>query len=484
MGACPATIIGRVDALASLAERLPEGAVSTHPGELTSRSRDAWPLAMLREARGERLPRPMAVVFPRSTDDVATTLAWASETGTAVVPRGAGSGVCGGAQAIWRGVVLDLSLMSRVLSVDQPSQAVEVEAGIRGDRLEAALGGRGLTLGHYPQSLAISSVGGWIAARSAGQASAGFGAIEDMVLGLVVVLAGGEAVRLPAVPRSAAGPDLRRLLVGSEGTLGVITEATLSVARIPQGYRWSVHRPSRMTAGMELAREVVQRDLRPTVLRLYDEADAAMTFGAVGHQDGPALVLGFADGPGIETTLGGVGGAASTADAEPLPETYGEHWWAHRNDAVDLYRRIMGEERMLGAGIVVDTMEVAGLWSRLPDLYGAVRAALAEHAARPVAGHLSHPYRSGASLYFTFLLHGEDDQAAEDRYLTTWRNAARACRDAGGTISHHHGVGLLKAPFLEAELGSSGLATLRSIKGALDPHGVLNPGKLLPGEPE
>jgi alkyldihydroxyacetonephosphate synthase len=245
-----------------------------------------------------------------------------------------------------------------------------------------------------------------------------------------------------------------------------------------------VHRPRDMAGGIELAREVIQRDLRPTVLRLYDDPDAAMTFGALGHDEGPALVLGFAEGPTTEAALGGVDQAARSLGAAPLPEAYGEHWWSHRNDAVDLYRRIMGEERMLGTGIVVDTLEVAGLWSRLPDLYLAVREALAEHAARPVAGHLSHPYRSGASLYFTFFLHGDDDQAAEHRYLATWREAARACHEAEGTISHHHGVGLLKAAFLEAELGATGVAALRSVKRALDPHGILNPGKLLPGESE
>ncbi|HYZ10707.1 MAG TPA: FAD-dependent oxidoreductase, partial [Actinomycetota bacterium] len=198
-----------MDALASLTARLPDGTVSTHPGELSSRSRDAWPLAMLREVRGERLPRPMAVVFPKTTEDVSATLAWAGETGTAVVPRGGGSGVTGGAQAAWRGVVLDLSFMNTVGPIDRESLTVEVEAGTHGDRLEAALGREGLTLGHYPQSLAFSSVGGWIASSSAGLASAGFGSIADLVLGLEAVLAGGDVLRLPPVPRSSLGPDLR-----------------------------------------------------------------------------------------------------------------------------------------------------------------------------------------------------------------------------------------------------------------------------------
>jgi alkyldihydroxyacetonephosphate synthase len=170
-----------VDALASLVERLPEGAVSTHPGELSSRSRDAWPLAMLREARGERLPRPMAVVFPQSTGHVSATLSWAVETRTPVVPRGGGSGVCGGAQAIWRGVVLDLSRMNRVLDIDEVSMTVRVEAGTRGDRLEQALSERGLTLGHYPQSLGISSVGGWIATRAGGHFATLYTHIDDLV---------------------------------------------------------------------------------------------------------------------------------------------------------------------------------------------------------------------------------------------------------------------------------------------------------------
>lgn len=469
-----------MDALASLVERLPEGAVSTHPGELSSRSRDAWPLAMLREARGERLPRPMAVVFPRSTADVGTTMTWAAEWGVPLVPRGGGSGVCGGAQALWRGVVLDLSQMNRVLEVDEESLAVRVEAGIHGDRLEAALGEQGLTLGHYPQSLAISTVGGWIAAGSVGQGSAGYGTIEDLVLGLVAVLPDGQELRLRPAPRSAVGPDLRRLLVGSEGTLGVVTEATLSVARVPGELRWEAFRPASFEVGIPMTRQIAQRGWEPMVVRLYDEPDATMTFGAVEHQDGAVILAGFTARPGLEAVLEELGRAAAAGGIERLPAEYGEHWWEHRNDAVDLYRRIMGEERVFGAGVVVDSVDVAALWRDVPGLYRAVRDALARHSARPVAGHLSHPYRSGASLYFTFLVHGRDDRAAEDRYQACWRDAAEACHGAGGTISHQHGIGLLKTPFLGEELGGGGVATLRAIKQAMDPAGVLNPGKLIP----
>lgn len=209
-----------VDPLRALGARLPDGSLTTHPGEMAARASDAWSLALLRARRGEPVVPPRALVFARSTEDVAEVLAWSDETDTPVVTRGGGSGVAGGALARRGAILLDLSEMDRVLSVDPDSQAVEVQAGVRGDRLEEALEPHGLTTGHYPQSLTVSTVGGWIAARSAGQASAGYGAIEDLLLGLTVVLPGGAVLRLRATPRSAAGPDLRRLFAGSEGPWG------------------------------------------------------------------------------------------------------------------------------------------------------------------------------------------------------------------------------------------------------------------------
>jgi alkyldihydroxyacetonephosphate synthase len=467
-----------VDPLDPLRAILPEGAVSTHPGEVAARTRDWWALAMLREARGEILDRPVAVVFPQTTEEVSSVLVWAQETGTPVVPRGGGSGVSGGAQAHRRSVVLDLSEMRDVLAIDTESQAVEVQAGIRGDRLEAALEERGLTLGHYPQSLALSSVGGWIASGSAGQASAGHGVIEDLVLGLAAVLADGRIVRLRAVPRSAAGPDLRRLFVGSEGTLGVITEATLSASRPPGAVRWVAAAPAGFVEGIAVVREAMQQELRPLVVRLYDGADAALTFGEIGHAGGPVLVAGFAEPRDADASE--ARRLAASMGAGQRSEEYGMHWWGHRFDAVDVYRRIMGRDRSLGSGVVVDTMEVAALWGRLPELHAAVGAALRSQA-EAVGCHLSHPYRSGASLFFTFLVRGADDRAAGDAYLRCWQRAARACHGAGGTVTHHHGVGLLKAPFMEDELGRPGLEALRAVKSALDPAGILNPGKLVRG---
>ena len=462
-----------------LVSRLPAGAVSTDERVRRERAIDSWTLDLLRLVRGDELPAPDAVVFPASTEDVATVLAWATETGTAVIPRGAGSGVCGGARARAGAVILDLSLMDRVGHVDLVSQTVDVQAGVRGDRLEEALAGHGLTTGHYPQSIAISTVGGWIAASSAGQASTGFGAIEDILLGLTAVLPTGEILRCRAVPRSAAGPDLRRLLTGSEGTLGVVTEATLACRARPPGWEWLAAGFDGFATLATALREVRRAGTGAAVLRGYDETDAQFNFGALGHSGGCVALAGFpADLPGLaarKQAAAKILGKAGTG----LGAAYGVHWEQHRNDAVQTYAQVMGPERAFGAGAIVDTMEVAGLWSAVPRLYQDIRGALAAHA-QLVGCHLSHVYPSGSSLYFTFLINGAGERAAETTYRQAWDQAAASCAAAGGTITHHHGVGRLKAPYLTAELGSAGAGTLDRIRAALDPAGIMNPGGLRP----
>jgi alkyldihydroxyacetonephosphate synthase len=463
-----------VSSLDILAGRLPDGTVSTDPQRLRHSAIDSWSLALLRRVRGDDLPEPAAVVCPARTEEVATVLAWASQTGTAVIPRGAGSGVCGGAQAETQAIVLDLSRMDRIGEVDTVSQTVQVQAGVRGDRLEEELATHGLTTGHYPQSIAISTVGGWIAASSAGQASTGFGAIEDLLLGLTAVLPDGEILRLRPVPRSAAGPDLRRLLVGSEGTLAVVTEATLACRARPEAWEWLAFGYPDFTAMAEALKNVRRAETGAAVLRGYDETDAQLGFGALEHTTGCVALAGFPAGPpGLDARKQAAAEILRATGAE-LGVSYGEHWWQHRNDAVQTFAQIMGPDRTFGAGVIVDTMEVAGLWSAVPGLYDGIRSALSAHA-QAVACHLSHLYPSGSSLYFTFLITGADDHDAETRYLEAWRQAARTCTEAGGTITHHHGVGRLKAPFLAGELGETGTGVLSTIRKALDPAGIMNP---------
>jgi alkyldihydroxyacetonephosphate synthase len=468
-----------VDPLDDLASRLPGGTVTTDAETGRERAIDSWALALLRRVRGDELPAPAAVVFPASTAEVATVLAWASETATAVIPRGGGSGVCGGAEADEGSVVLDLSRMDRIGQVDLVSRAVDVQAGVRGDRLEEVLAGHGLTVGHYPQSIAISTVGGWIAASSAGQASTGFGAIEDVLLGLTAVLPRGEILRCRPVPRSAAGPDLRRLLVGSEGALAVVTEATLACRARPAAWEWLAFGFPEFTTLADALKAAVRAETGAVVIRGYDETDAQLSFGALGHPGGCVGLLGFPVGlPGLDARRQAAAEAMGAAEGE-LGARYGKHWWEHRNDAVHTYARIMGPERAFGSGVIVDTMEVAGLWSAVPRLYTGIREALAARA-QAVGCHLSHLYPSGSSLYFTFLISGADDRDAEARYRLAWEEAARSCAAAGGTITHHHGVGRLKARFLTEDLGETGVDVLARIRAALDPAGIMNPRGLRP----
>jgi alkyldihydroxyacetonephosphate synthase len=470
-----------VDTLDILVRRLPDGMVTTDAEILRERAVDWWPLALLRKVRGDELPSPAAVVFPASTEDVATTLAWASQSGVAVIPRGGGSGVCGGAQAAAGSVVLDLSRMDEVTDVDLTSRVVHAQAGVRGDRLEEVLAGHGLTLGHYPQSVAISTVGGWIAASSAGQASTGFGAIEDVLLGLTAVLPLGEILRCRPVPRSAAGPDLRRLLVGSEGTLGVVTEAVLACRARPAGWEWLAFGFDSFAALADGLRDARRAETGAAIIRGYDETDAQLAFGTLGHPGGCVGLLGFpADLWALDARKQLASEVLRQAGASAeLGASYGEHWWEHRNDAVGTYLAIMGPDRAFGPGAIVDTMEVAGLWSAVPRLYEGIRDALTAHASA-VGCHLSHLYPSGSSLYFTFLVSGADDRDAETRYLAAWDQAVRSCAAVGGTLTHHHGVGRSKSRFMTEELGQAGVDVLKKIKTALDPGQIMNPGVLLP----
>jgi alkyldihydroxyacetonephosphate synthase len=476
-----------VDILDALASRLPDGAVSADAQVLRDRAIDSWALALLRRSRGDELAGPAGVVFAARTEEVATVLAWALQAHVAVIPRGCGSGVCGGAEASAGSVVLDLSRMNAVTGVDPVSQVVHAQAGVRGDQLEDALAPHGLTIGHYPQSIAISTVGGWIAASSAGQASTGFGAIEDVLLGLTAVLPDGGILRCRPVPRSAAGPDLRRLLVGSEGTLAVVTEATLACRARSAGWEWLAFGFDSFAALAAGLRDVVRAETGAAVIRGYDEADAQLSFAALGHSAGCVGILGFPVGPADPAGPAGPHAREELASdvlrragaSGQLDPGYGDHWWQHRNDAVDTYQKIMGPDRAFGPGVIVDTFEVAGLWSAVPRLHADIRAALAGYA-QAVLCHLSHLYPSGASLYFTFLVSGANDRDAEDRYLAAWDQAVRSCVAVGGTLTHHHGVGRLKSRYLAAELGQTGVDVLRAIKTALDPAGIMNPGVLLP----
>lgn len=439
---------------------------------------DWWALGLLADRRGDPFPSPRAAVIPRSTSEVAEVVSWASGEGIPVVARGGGSGVCGGAVPGESAIVIDLSALDSIGSIDPVSLVVTAEAGVRGPQLEEALAHEGMTLGHVPQSFDLSTLGGWISTKATGQLSTRYGGIEDRLLGLTGVLADGTVVSSKASPRASAGPDWWRMFVGSEGTAGIVTEATLACHPVPESHRWIGTAVESFESGLDLLRRLVHSGLRPSVARLYDQADAALNFGRLGIAD-PVVILRFEGSPVLvdaevsvaKVMVGGL------PDVGPGP---GEHWWGHRFRAVDAYRRLLAGEGALGSLGVVDTMEVAGFWSRLPDLYRSVSKALSGHADGVLA-HASHLYMSGANIYFTFLISSAEDEVdAERRYRACWDAGMRATLEAGGTISHHHGIGMLKTRWMREELGS-GILVVEKLKHALDPEGIMNPGKVLPG---
>lgn len=388
------------------------------------------------------------------------------------MPFGGGSGVVRGIHPEGA-VVVDLQAMENILHFDTKSRLVTAQAGVWGPDLVRSLGAWGFTLGHEPQSIRLSTVGGWLATRSAGQLSARYGAIEDMVAGFEAVLPGGKVVRSHPTPRRSVGPDIASLMLGSEGTLGIITEATLRVHPIPlkRADRCIVF--EHMSDGVAACRAIAQSELAPTLVRLYDKDDAAL-FGMniEAFEPSTLLLLSFEGAEAdarADRAIAGCGG-------EPGDARLVEHWWEHRNDAVDTFRDVMTGDSLLGRFGVADTIEMSATWSDLRNVYHAVKERLGSMA--DLCGcHLSHVYIDGACLYFTLAATCSDEDDAARRLHEWWEAAMDTCLANGGSISHHHGIGRTKARWLPAELGGW-WDVLKNVKAAIDPHGIMNPGAL------
>jgi len=441
--------------------------VSTDAAELAEASRDWWPLAMTWAVEG-RVPALASVVArPAEPAEVAAVVAVCHEARVPVTAAGGRSGVCGGSVPVHGGVVLDLCGLAGIRDVDDASLTVDVAAGTFGDRFEADLAATwGLTVGHWPQSMALSTVGGWLACRGAGQLSNRYGKIEDLVVGLDVVLADGTAIVTGGQARQASGPDLNQLFVGSEGTLGIITGARLRARPQPSHERRAAYGFASFAEGLEACRRILRRGATPAVLRLYDAVEGQRNFGT--GEVHPLLVLDEGDPLIVDAAMAVV--AEECSATAPLEEAVVGAWVAHRNEVSAL-------EALISRGYVVDTMEVTGPWRVLPELYRATLDAIGGvDGVLAVSAHQSHAYPDGACLYFTF--GGQPDPGAKDRFYTdVWDAGTRAVLAHGGSLSHHHGVGLNRARFMREALGG-GFDVLVALKRALDPHGILNPGKL------
>jgi alkyldihydroxyacetonephosphate synthase len=446
----------------------------TDAGEVAAHRTDYWILAHLRARQGRLATPPVAVVQPHDTAEVAAVVRLARAHRTPVVPYGGGSGVVGGATPGDGALVVDLRAMDALLELHEESLTARVQAGMLGSDFEASLAARGYTSGHFPQSIARATVGGLVATRSAGQFSTLYGNIEDLCLGLEVVLPNAEVVRTPAHPRSATGPSLRELFVGSEGALGIVTEATLRIFPEPERRAQSAWTFDDMAAALEAMRRMVRVGWRPAVMRLYDAFEAQWHFKQWVPEGKCALLL-LSEGPAALVA------AEEAACAALATEQHGhyvgtapvEHWMQRRNT-------VPSWDQFLDQQMMVDTIEVSAGWDRVTRLYDGVVAALKPRPGMLVASaHSSHSYRQGTNLYITFAVKPERFEDAEAAYVGAWGAVMEATLAAGGSISHHHGIGRMRAPWLERELGSA-YPVLKAIKQALDPDGLFNPGVLLP----
>ncbi|MGN6215695.1 MAG: FAD-binding oxidoreductase [Solirubrobacterales bacterium] len=454
-------------------------------------------LARLRN--GALRAAPDAVVVPPDAEALRRAIDVCAAEGIAIVPFGGGTSVVGGVEPL-RGdhdrlVSLDLGAL-RGVEVDRRSLTARLGAGLRGPEAETALGREGLTLGHFPQSFEYATVGGFAATRSAGQASSGYGRFDALVSSVRLLAPAGELTTLET-PHTAAGPALRELVIGSEGVLGVIPELTVRVRPVPSVRRYEAWMAESFEAGAEIVRALAQGPGLPEIVRISDEEETEGTLalsgprglagslfdrylGLRGRRGGALVIVGY---EGDEESVGRRHAlsvrALRAGGAAYLGQAAGRSWEHGR------YQGPYLRDTLMAMGAMVETLETAHTWSRLGELHeavgGAIRGAL-EGQGTPglVFCHLSHAYADGASLYFTFI-----SRARRGAELEQWAAVKRAAGEAivahGGTITHHHAIGRDHAPYMEAEVGETGLDVLHAVKEKLDPTGIMNPGKLLPG---
>lgn len=432
--------------------------------------RDWWAGTMIAETEHRAGAPGVVVAKVSNAEQVQQVIRLAQNEGIPVTVSAARSNVTGAALPVHGGIVLDVSGLNAEPELDTQSQIVEVEPGVYGDIFESWLQERGFTAGNWPSSFGISTVGGWVACRGAGQLSTRYGKIEDMVVGLEVVLPNGEISRTGGNPRAAVGPDLNQVFVGSEGTLGVITKIQLRVHRLPDSYQALAYGFDTFAEGLEACREILQRGATPAVLRLYDNLESGVQFG---HEETNVLLIADETDSILLDAVMKISREACIDATELEHDQIMEKWLDTR-----YLTGKSAEGFKQSPGFVADTLEMAAPWSQLADIYDEVVDAI-NSAPGTLAGsaHQSHAYVDGACLYFSLRGNASDPSERQAWYENVWQKVNQILIDRGAAISHHHGSGLLRSPYVEESLGS-GFQVWQSIKQALDPNNLLNPGKL------
>ncbi|MFA6448602.1 MAG: FAD-binding oxidoreductase [bacterium] len=505
----PPSVIGKLERIVGAAN------VSIKDTDRAAYSRDLWPLGQIWMQHGHVPHPPDAIVWVENEEQIVALLKLANEDKFPVIPFAAGSGVCGGALPISGGVIMDIKRMNRILDLNDATLTVTAEAGIIGQHLEMELNRKGYTMGHFPSSIYCSALGGYLAARSAGQLSAKYGKIEDMAMSMRVVLPNGDIVETRTAPRSAAGPNWDQVFIGSEGTLGVITQGTMRIYPYPESRLFRGFIFHGVHDALESMRLILRAGVVPAAIRLYDELDTIL----IGSKKEDSVETPIRFEPeeknlvktamhnffdAFQNIMLGVPKVAGklaekvkgkclmviTFEGRPdmtatelkiaqeiclknngidAGEEPGKRWWENR------YNVSYNQSRVFDRGSFVDTIEVATTWDKVEPLYDAVRKAVSPRAF--IMAHFSHAYVHGCSIYFSVVSRAKTEEEAVALYREIWDSAMEVTLKAGATVTHHHGVGMHKAAYMVRELGR--LADVyQNVKDVIDPNNILNPGKM------
>ncbi len=460
---------------------------------------------LVRVRRGEVERAPDMVCLPDSHEEVQALVNLAHTHDVVVIPFGGGTNIVGAVNPLGdRGrmvVSLDLRHMNRLISVDPKSRTAVLQGGAPGPKLEADLQAQGFSLGHYPDSFEYSTLGGWLATRSAGMQSDAYGKIEDMCVALKLVTPSGTIATRP-VPQSSAGPDLNRVVMGSEGTLGVITEATMRIHRTPpvKDYRGFLF--PNFELGIAAIEECLERGYTPSMIRLQDEGETELAFNMkspkkgleawiqkpikaylkrAGYHRPCIMVMGFEGEPGpVAHTRQGALKILKKFKGFSLGTSVGKTW------SKDKFNIPYLRDFIMDYGCMADVSETSATWSKLLPLYrGVIATVKAKFATETGAGyvgcHISHTYKTGACLYFTYAAQQIPGKELE-QYYRYKKFVTDTIMEFGGTVSHHHAIGYEHLPWMKEEISPAGLQVLRAVKQSLDPKGIFNPGKLIPQE--
>ena len=446
----------------------------THTADRYAYCRDRLPFGLYK-LRAQQLPAtlPQAIALPASQDEVIALIQYTRAQKIRVIPFGAGSGVLGGTIPVVGELIIDLKRLNKLISINVTDATVCVQAGMNGWQFESALRAQGYTAGHLPQSITMSTVGGWAACRGAGQASSRYGKIEDIVLGLKAVLPDGQLLEVRPLSRRAVGPSIKDIMVGSEGVLGLITELTLRIWKLPEFSAALVMAFPSIEHGFAACREIMQAELRPEVVRLYDHEESShRTQGIPEFKERPILCMMKFSGKKalaeVERQLSleicSNNGAMIAGDQPYLQweqtrfHSYSTQWQTD--------------------GYFMDTVEITGNWSKLNAMYEEMKQAVQDiHPEIYFGAHWSHVYPEGACQYMTIRLPPMEQQTALKLHHQAWNQIESLCLKMSGSIAHHHGVGLFRGPWMRAEL-NHGLDMIQMLKDGLDPDNLMNPGKL------